>query len=321
MEAQGGTVGVASTPGKGSVFHAVLPLVARIAPAEEQAVSGATALGGAPCVLVVEDNAGEREWLSRTLAEDGYAVETAGTGAEAIECCRGYCFDAITLDLLLPDMSGWDVLRSLRAESLNQSTPVLVVTVAAEIGKEIGFMVHDFLVKPVNAQELLASLKRARVVPGNETVLVVDDDPRDLKLAAELLQQAGYRPVCKPDGESALRAVAEERPAAVVLDLMIPAMDGFEFLHRFRSAPGADRTPVIVWTHKDLTAKERARIQRSAQALVAKAGGGATLIEQLRAHLPGARSLQALAKLGDKEPAKETAPEESAGARLDLGKS
>jgi len=316
VEAQGGTVGVSTTPGKGSVFYAVLPLVAGIGLLDESTCAETPAPAGADAhrVLVVEENAGEREWLARTLAVNGYAVETAKTGAEAIERCRCETYDAITLDPELPDINGLEVLRTLRAESMNKHTPVVVVTVAGEKGKAIGVPVHDLLAKPVSAEDLLDSLKRAQAAPG-ETVLVVDDDPRDLKLAAELLRQAGYRPVCKLDGESALIAAAQERPVAVVLDLQIPNMDGLEFLHRFRSAPGTGRTPVIVWTHKDPSPDERACIQRSAQALVAKGAGGAILIEQLQAHLPVTRGLQALARLNETGPVKETAPKASTGAR------
>jgi CheY-like chemotaxis protein len=253
VEMQGGQVGVRSTPGRGSVFFAVLPRVA-VAASEPEAVSLASG-DGALTVLVVEDNPKDRSWLTRTLAGAGYAVEAAATGPEALARCRDKAFDVITLDLLLPDMSGSDILREIRAGGPNQSTPIIIVTVAAHKGVGVGFHVHDILQKPVRAEDLLRSLNRANVAPndGARPILVVDDDPRALKLAEQALRQLGYRAVCRSDAEGAIQAMEKELPAAVVLDLLLPGMDGFELLKRFRRSAAGRGTPVIVWTAKDLT--------------------------------------------------------------------
>jgi CheY-like chemotaxis protein len=287
-------VGVRSTPGKGSVFFAVLPRVAEATPAAEAPPAPAPpAVGplGAPTVLVIEDDPRDRAWLDETLASAGYAVQTAATGAEAVARCREQAFDAITLDLLLPDMSGLSVLKAIQAEGVNGEVPVIVVTVVAERGSAAGFRVHDYLLKPVRAEELLASLARTGIKPdGTRNVLVVDDDPKTLKLMETTLKQLGYRPICTPDAQGALRAAEEERPAAVVLDLLLPGMDGFEFLNRFRRSKSGHGIPVIVWTVKDLTEEERARLKASAQAVVLKSQGGtAALLEELRAYLPSPR--------------------------------
>ncbi|PYM75208.1 MAG: histidine kinase, partial [Candidatus Rokuibacteriota bacterium] len=286
VEAQGGRVGVSSTPGVGSVFFAVLPrtprTIAEPAPGEERAA----AIANAPTVLVIDDDARDRSWLVNTLAQAGYSVESASTGAGGLTLCRTRRFDAITLDLLLPDGSGLEVLRSLRATGLNRDTPVIVVTVVAERGAAAGFHVHDMLVKPVVVDQLLASLKRARLVPDRaRPILVIDDNPRALKLAAKTLQQLGYRAVCRSDAKSALQAARESPPAAVILDLVMPEIDGFEFLKRFRRSAAGRRTPVIVWTVKDLTRKERQRLEALAQAIVVKSGGAAALVEELGAYV------------------------------------
>ena len=166
VEAQGGRVGVVSTPAKGSVFFAVLPRSAvetAEAAREREAAAGPP---GAPTVLVIDDDAKERRWLAGTLSAAGYAVETAPTGAAAVARAREQPFAAITLDLLLPDMSARDVLTAIRAAGPNRHTPVIVVSVVAEKGVATGFRVHDLLAKPVQSPDLLASLERAGVHPG-----------------------------------------------------------------------------------------------------------------------------------------------------------
>jgi hypothetical protein len=257
------------------------------APATTEPEPAVTSQPGAPTILVVEDEAGDRAWLERTLSEAGYVVETAATGAEALARCRERAFDGITLDLLLPDMTGWDVLRGLRAEGLNRDVPTVVVSTTPQQVAVAGFVVRDVVAKPARAEELLAALEQAGVPPhGGRPVLVVDNNPGALRLADALLRVHGYRAVCRPDGESALRAAAEEPPAAVLLDLLMPGMDGFEFLDRFRQTPAGQRTPVIVWTIKDLTRDEHARLSTAAQAVIEKRHGGTGgLLEALQAHV------------------------------------
>jgi CheY-like chemotaxis protein len=235
-------------------------------------------------LLIIEDDAEDRAWLLGVLSGAGYAVETAANGNEAVTRCRERTFNAITLDLLLPDMNSRDVLRAIRTGGANEDVPVIVLTLVAEPGAVAGFTIHDFLVKPVPVDELLASLRRAGVPPdGTRPVLVVDDDPSALKLMEVQLHQLGYRPVCRPDGAAGLEAAEQEQPAVVVLDLMMPGIDGFEFLERFRRTLAGRHTPVIVWTVKDLTAEDHVRLRSMAQGVVLKGEGGvARLLEELR---------------------------------------
>ena len=292
VEAQGGRVGVRSVPGQGSVFYAVLPRVA-VPAAEPETDQARLRQAGGPLVLVIEDQPKDRRWLIRTLSEAGYSVETATTGAEALELCQSETFDGITLDLVLPDMSGLQVLQTLRANGPNSETPVIVVSVSADAGRVASFHVHDILPKPVLADDLLASLRRAEVAPnGSRPILVVDDDAQALKLAHGTLQRLGYRAICRSDVEGALEAAAAETPGAVVLDLVMPEVDGFEFLKRFRMTAGGRRTPVIVWTVKEMTQRERQMLLTAAQAIVQKGHGAAALIEELKIYVgpPGGRA-------------------------------
>jgi signal transduction histidine kinase/DNA-binding response OmpR family regulator len=284
VEAQGGHVGVSSVYGRGSVFHAVLPRVTR-AGAEAPLPVRRAPRAGAPTLLVIEDDTRERAWLVETLSAAGYAVQVAATGAEAIERCGARTFDGITLDLLLPDMGGWEVLKAIRAGGPNQATPTVVVTVVAEKGVGAGYAIHDYLAKPVRAEELLASLRRAGLRPTvGRPVLVVDDDPQARRLMETMLTALGYATIEAAGGEEGLLLAQREAPAAVILDLYMPGMDGFGFLERFRAMPAGHGTPVIVWTVKDLTAADHARLAASAQAVVLKGGTG-RLIEELRTHV------------------------------------
>ena len=282
VEAQGGRVGVRSAPGAGSIFHAILPRVAlRTAPIRRDEVVPAPP--GAPAILVIEDDANDRQSIASALRTAGYGVETVATGAEALVRCREQIFDAITLDMMLPDMSGRAVIEKLRERGLNQQTPVVVVTLLAHKGLIAGFQITDILSKPVSQGDLLSALERCRVPPGApQPVLVVDDDRSSLKLADKALRDLGYRTICRQDAISALKAASHEQLAAVVLDLVMPKMSGFEFLKRFRKTKRGRATPVIVWSGKDLTDLERRELRAVATIVRKQDHGADELIREVK---------------------------------------
>ncbi|HEY6035368.1 MAG TPA: response regulator, partial [Kofleriaceae bacterium] len=289
VEAQGGEVGATSTLGAGSTFFAILPRQSGIAftPTSSLQIVRAPA-PDAPTILVVEDDPADRGKLVAALVAAGYAVEAVSTGAEALARSEERAYDAITLDLLLPDMTGLEVLHHLRG-GRNGAVPVIVVTVIAERGAVAGFAVHDVLAKPFLEEDLVASLRRAGVTTDSDrsVVLVVDDDPASLKVMAATLARLGYLAVCEQDPVRGLRAATEQPPAAIVLDLIMPGMTGFEFLERFRTTTTARSVPVIVWTSKDLSSDELSRLRRSAHAVVSKGDeGNARVLAELASSLP-----------------------------------
>jgi signal transduction histidine kinase/DNA-binding response OmpR family regulator len=283
VEAQDGSVGVQSEPGQGSVFYAVLPREPRQA---ERIPAGLLPLAhsnGGPTVLVVEDDRHDQALLERLLSSAGYVVDVVRTGADAVARSHERHFDAVILDLILPDVSGFDVLRRIRATGKNPTVPTIVVTMMAEKGLEKAFAVNDWLVKPVDPSDLLTSLERVVGTNDHGTVLVVDDDPASLKLAKATIKQLGCRVVCAPGGEEGLEAAAKHRPlAAIVLDLLMPGVDGFQFLDRLRDDADSEQTPVIVWTSKDLTPADWATLRKSTQGIVGKAQQDARLVDELR---------------------------------------
>jgi CheY-like chemotaxis protein/anti-sigma regulatory factor (Ser/Thr protein kinase) len=171
VDAQGGSVGVSSVPGSGSVFHAILP---RRGPSKAQPKTVVVPKHppGTPVLLVVEDDIIDQTVLVRTLASAGYAVEVASTGAEAVAKFRKHRFDAVLLDLLLPDMNGLDVLHELRRDRTSRDVPVILTTVVAEEIAVAGVSVLDVLRKPVDEGAVLATLRGAGVIPGLTAALV-----------------------------------------------------------------------------------------------------------------------------------------------------
>jgi len=287
VEAQGGRVGVRSARGQGSVFFAILPIAAKTKSDSGVASKPLAAPGDAPTILIIEDSETDLRWLMQTLTEARYSFDSAKTGAEALAKAQSHAYAAVLLDLILPDTGGWDVLRAIRTGGPNKTTPVIVITVVAEKGVAKGFEVQDYLVKPVRAETLMDSLRSAGILPrtSDKQVLVVDDDAKTLKLSKIGLEAVGYGVVCHTDASNALDDAIHSEFAAVVLDLLMPQMDGFEFLDRFRQIHGCQNTPVIIWTNKDVTNADMQRLKVSAQAIALKGRDGIdTVLQELQRH-------------------------------------
>jgi PAS domain S-box-containing protein len=283
-EAQSGTVGVHPAASGGSVFFAVLP--------RSPGSSGAERRADVPVasnVLVVENDPKDRQTVVRILEGAGYAVTAVGTAAEAAEACAARAYDAITLSLMLPDSRDLGALLTMaRAREGRANVPVVALAVVADDDAAAGFPVTDVLTKPIDARALLEALEHGGAPPARGTpVLIVDDDAGSLRLMEATLSKLGYDALCFSNAPDALAALDRVRPAAIVLDLLMPNMDGFVFLERLRSSPEHAQTPVMIWTVKDLSTEERARLHDAAQAIVQKgAGDDFPLSAVLRAFLP-----------------------------------
>ena len=283
LEAQGGRVAVTSTPGAGSTFSAILPRRATHGTPLADPLSIPSKRIGAPSVLVVEDEPADQLAIVKTLTDAGFNVETANSRAQALGKLNAQTFDAVTLDLILPDANGGDVIRDIRTSERNADVPVVVITIVGAGGVVTGFAVHDILSKPVNSADVIRALDRAGVTASaSGAVLVVDDDPGSLRLMAASLQQLGYRSICVERAMAGLRLCERETPLAVVLDLQMPEMDGFGFLDHFRRLPSCAHVPVIVWTVKDLSAADLQRLKASVQGVMSKGHGSGSVVDELR---------------------------------------
>ncbi|MEY4562249.1 MAG: hypothetical protein RLZZ618_1526 [Pseudomonadota bacterium] len=294
-ELQGGSVGVHSTPGVGSLFFMVLPRRAGSGALAPTAVEMLRPLDGAPKVLVIEDDAADQARLVQILHAAGLQVDVAANGEQAMQLAGRERYDAITLDLLLPDRSGLQVLASLRDGGPNSDVPVVVVTMVTETSALAGFQISDVLTKPVRPDEVLAAFHRAGLHTTDKArVLVVDDDPTALDLMAATLQAIGMEATCVQDGAAALASIDSEAPDAVVLDLLMPGMNGFDVLHALRQRHDLQHIPVFIWTNMALSKDEAQALAESAQAVVAKGQGSIeALIEQIRAWRSAQRHVSA----------------------------
>ncbi len=292
VEAQGGAVGVESAEGAGSVFYAVLPCHSSVRSLLPQPRRIAGPRPDAPRVLVIEDDASDQERVVTALLGAGYAVDTATTGAQALRAASERDYEAITLDLVLPDTNGFTVLAALRRQHRSRKVPVIVISLLSE-KVDAGFVVHDVLQKPLQPESLLSSLQRASITPpGDGPILVVDDDEPSSHLMVASLHQLGFRAVVAHDGQQALERARQEIPMAVVLDIVMPQLDGFGFLQRFRAEPRWGEIPVLIWTGKDLSPEEQRTLLQHAGAVLAKDGSGVrTVAEVIRRHLPAQRGV------------------------------
>ncbi|MBR9989260.1 MAG: response regulator [Gemmatimonadetes bacterium] len=287
----GGDVTASSVVGQGSTFVIELPIdgPVPVAAAVTATTAGTGGTGEGPLVLVIDDDANARDLVLRHLTREGFRVETAADGTSGLEMAQRLRPDAITLDVLMPGMDGWSVLAELKADPELCSVPVVMLSIVDE--RPLGFSLGaaGYLNKPVDRERLSAQLRQ--VIPGRSTgpVLVADDDPDTRQLLRRTLEQDGYRVTEAENGAIALARVAEERPALVLLDLMMPDVDGFGFLAALRAHDEWHDIPVIVVTAKILTEEDRRRLNGGVKQILEKEAPNAQpLVVRLRSALGSA---------------------------------
>jgi CheY-like chemotaxis protein len=224
-------------------------------------------------VLVVEDDLVSYQALARWLSEAGYFPIRARKGEEALEMARTLRPTAITLDLSLPGLSGWDVLRALKEDERTRHLPVVVISMMdnRELGLSLG--VDDYFLKPVDRERLLARIRELAPPQGVARLtrlLVIDDDPLVHSLLGDGLPAFGLEVRHAHTGREGLEAAMQGPPDAIVLDLLMPEMSGFEVAAALQARPETEHVPVIVLTAHDLKPDERARLSGKIDGLVRK---------------------------------------------------
>ena len=269
----GGTINATSTLGRGSKFTFALPgaidtsKVARVATAITGALPASS--NGPFTVLIIDDDPMVQHLLRGHLESEEFRVLSAIDGIEGLTLAREARPTVIVLDIHLPRLDGWTVLAELKSDPVLSAIPVIMMSVEEQRARGFSFGACEYLVKPVEPDRLITVVKRA-LLPSDGDVLVVDDDESTREMVSRHLRRAGYSTVEARDGEEALLRSRVISPGLVILDLLMPGVDGFEVLRTMRSE--GMRTPVIVLTGKTLASDEE-RILRDGLARVVQKGG------------------------------------------------
>jgi signal transduction histidine kinase/DNA-binding response OmpR family regulator/HAMP domain-containing protein len=269
----GGDVSVSSRAGEGSVFRLTLPTdqaasVTRVGETEGREAASDSARAH---ILVIDDDLAARQIIGAHLAREGYRVSYAGSGAEGLEMARAEQPDAITLDILMPQIDGWSVLTSLKHDPALCSIPVVLVSIAGDKGLAFSLGAAALLAKPVDRAELVGALQSQLQTRTGGVVLVVEDDPPMRELTERTVVSLGHQCTSVGNGREALAWLAANAvPVLIVLDLLMPEMDGFEFLTRLREQPAWHDVPVIVVTALQIEESQRQTLEAMTQQIVAK---------------------------------------------------
>jgi adenylate cyclase len=274
----GGDISVESELGRGSKFIIALPV--HVGDAVETVEAARTpdlsrprtgSPGQSPLILVVDDDKSVREVIGRYLERDGFTVAEADGGREGLRLARELNPMAITLDITMPDLDGWTVLAAIKGDPELASIPVVLLTILDEKNRGFALGASEYLVKPVDRDQLIRVLRQLSMPTGG-SILVVDDDDVSRRGLRTALEQAGWHVVEADNGQIALTRLAETRPNAILLDLMMPEMNGFEFLDEVRQREDWLNIPIIVITARDVTAEDRARLNGRVESVIQKAG-------------------------------------------------
>ena len=275
----GGNISVTSTAGEGSTFTVQLPVeVTQIRTdfteleTNGQLVATASATGteSLGTVLVIDDDPTVRDLMKRYLSKEGYIVETAPGGEAGLRLAAELQPMAITLDVMMPDGDGWTVLTRLKADPDLADIPVIMLTIVDD--KTMGYALgaSDYLTKPIKRDRLISVLDKYRCQQPPCSVLVVEDDASIRDMMRRMLEKEAWTVTEAENGRVALERVAENQPELILLDLMIPEVDGFQFITQLRTTPAWYSIPIVVITAMDLTTEDRLRLNGHVEQILQK---------------------------------------------------
>lgn len=267
-----GAIWLTSAPGQGSTFYVALPASSRaISETRPQPETGLSQ--EQPHILVIDDNQEALDILTAFLTEAGYRVTQAGDGATGLELARQLQPDVITTDLMMPGITGWELIEQLKSNPVTATIPIVTVSIVDSQPLGLWPAVDAHISKPIQREALLEAIARLLTgQPGDRPILIVDDDPSARQLVADVLSSAGHASVAVDSGQAAMDWLAHNRASAVVLDLLMPDINGFQVLEHIRQQEYLADLPVLVVTAKTLSAQERIFLQQHLATLVRKQG-------------------------------------------------
>ena len=301
----GGDVTVHSMPGEGSVFTINLPATINdvtqtgreLSPPPVVDISSDTSPLPAirTCVLVIDDDPMQRDLMQRYLRKEGFSVRTAKGGVEGLRMARQLLPAAITLDVMMPDMDGWSVLSILKEDEMLRDIPIIMLTMVDDPARGFTLGASDYATKPVNRKRLSQILKKYMCLRPPCPVLIVDDEPAMRLLTRSVLESEGWAVSEAPNGLVALEVMKQERPSLILLDLMMPEMDGFEFAAEVRRHPEWRSIPIVVLSAQDLTKEDRKRLNGNVETVLRKQGDAReSILEQVRDLLADSKAPRAV---------------------------
>jgi len=280
-EILGGSIAAASAPGQGSVFTVTLPAmlaaegIEEHERAEEPAPPAATEPGSGDPVLVIDDDPLARDLIARALRKEGIPVVTANSGKEGLRLSHECHPFAITLDVMMPSMDGWAVLTALKEDPTVAEIPVIMETIVDERNMGYALGASDYLVKPIDRERLVTTVLKYRRSAGAFVVLTVEDDANCRDLVRRALSKEECCTVREAEnGRRGLEAMEKGRPDVILLDLMMPEMDGFQFLDEVQKHDAWRDIPVIVLTAKDISEEDCKRLNGHVERILQKGARG-----------------------------------------------
>jgi DNA-binding response OmpR family regulator/anti-sigma regulatory factor (Ser/Thr protein kinase) len=274
VQLHGGELDIKSEVGEGSCFYFFLPAVIKTSPDGRDKSGRSKGHKEHPRVLVIEDDSAAAQLMSSQLTPSGYDVLCCQEPKRACQMAAEFQPDAITLDLMMKPINGWDVLVELKSDSRTAEIPVVIVTIVDQPGMGAILGADEYLVKPVEQAVLLAAVERCIRSrggrPPSQQILVVEDDAPTREMISELLTARGYEVRTVPDGQAARSSVVTSLPGLVILDLLLPKVGGFELIAEWRSHTRTADLPIFVLTSKDLSLDETKYIRANAEFLMQK---------------------------------------------------